>query len=66
MGAAGPTTWDCSSFTQATCAQIVIKMPRPAASQRSWLAVGNDTRIRPAKKTRRPDLLELIPRTSAG
>jgi hypothetical protein len=32
MGAAGPTTWDCSSFTQAAYAQIGVKMPRTASA----------------------------------
>jgi cell wall-associated NlpC family hydrolase len=44
-GAAGPTTWDCSSFTQAAYAQIGVKLPRTATAQRSWLADGNGTRI---------------------
>jgi Peptidase family M23/Transglycosylase SLT domain/NlpC/P60 family len=47
MGAAGPHTWDCSSFTQAAYAHIGIKMPRTATAQRRWLAAGNGTRIQP-------------------
>ena len=31
MGATGPDTWDCSSFTQSAYAQIGIKLPRTAA-----------------------------------
>ena len=50
MGAAGPTTWDCSSFTQAAYAQIGIQMPRTASAQRSWLAAGNGTRIQPGQE----------------
>jgi len=50
MGAAGPTTWDCSSFTQAAYAQIGIKMPRTATAQRNWLAAGNGTRIQPGQE----------------
>ena len=50
MGAAGPTTWDCSSFTQAAYAQIGVKMPRTATAQRSWLAAGNGTRIQPGQE----------------
>jgi cell wall-associated NlpC family hydrolase len=45
IGAAGPITWDCSSFTQAAYAQIGVKLPRTASAQRSWLADGNGTRI---------------------
>jgi cell wall-associated NlpC family hydrolase len=47
MGAAGPTTWDCSSFTQAAYTQIGVAMPRTATAHRSWLAAGNGTRIQP-------------------
>ena len=47
MGAAGPTTWDCSSFTQAGYAHIGVKMPRTASAQRAWLAAGHGTRIQP-------------------
>ena len=50
MGAAGPTTWDCSSFTQAAYAQIGVKMPRTASAQRNWLAAGNGTRIQPGQE----------------
>ena len=50
MGAAGPTTWDCSSFTQAAYAQIGVKMPRTATAQRAWLAAGNGTRIQPGQE----------------
>jgi hypothetical protein len=50
MGAAGPTVWDCSSFTQAAFAQIGIRMPRLASAQRSWLAAGNGIRIRPGQE----------------
>jgi hypothetical protein len=50
MGAAGPTTWDCSSFTQAGYAQIGVKLPRTASAQRSWLADGNGTRIQPGQE----------------
>ena len=50
MGAAGPTTWDCSSFTQAAYAQIGVKLPRTASAQRSWLADGNGTRIQPGQE----------------
>jgi cell wall-associated NlpC family hydrolase len=45
MGAAGPTTWDCSSFTQAGYAHIGVKIPRTATAQRAWLAAGHGTRI---------------------
>jgi hypothetical protein len=47
MGAAGPHSWDCSSFTQAAYAHIGIHMPRTATAQRRWLAAGNGTRIQP-------------------
>jgi hypothetical protein len=47
MGAAGPRTWDCSSFTQAAYAHIGVHMPRTATAQRNWLAAGNGTRIKP-------------------
>jgi cell wall-associated NlpC family hydrolase len=50
FGAAGPTGWDCSSFTQAAYRQIGISMPRTAGAQRSWLAAGNGTRIRPGQE----------------
>jgi Peptidase family M23/Transglycosylase SLT domain/NlpC/P60 family len=50
MGAAGPHTWDCSSFTQASYAQIGVKMPRTATAQRNWLATGNGTRIQPGQE----------------
>ena len=50
MGAAGPHTWDCSSFTQAAYASIGVKMPRTATVQRNWLAAGNGTRIRPGQE----------------
>jgi hypothetical protein len=50
MGAAGPTTWDCSSFTQAAYAHIGVKLPRTATAQRSWLADGNGTRIQPGQE----------------
>src|SRR5215211_7608523 len=50
MGATGPNTWDCSSFTQAAYAQIGVKMPRTASAQRSWLADGNGTRIQPGQE----------------
>jgi hypothetical protein len=56
MGAAGPHTWDCSSFTQAAYRQIGINMPRIASAQRGWLAAGNGTRI-PAGKERPGDLI---------
>jgi cell wall-associated NlpC family hydrolase len=41
MGAAGPTTWDCSSFIQAAYGQIGVKMLRTATAQRAWLAAGH-------------------------
>ena len=50
MGAEGPTTWDCSSFTQAAYAQIGVTMPRTATAQRRWLAAGNGTRIQPGQE----------------
>jgi hypothetical protein len=50
MGAAGPTAWDCSSFTQAGYAQIGVKMPRTASAQRAWLAAGHGTRIQPGQE----------------
>jgi cell wall-associated NlpC family hydrolase len=50
FGATGPTAWDCSSFTQAAYRQIGIGMPRTAGAQRSWLAAGNGTRIRPGEE----------------
>jgi hypothetical protein len=50
MGAAGPHTWDCSSFTQAAYAHIGIHMPRGATAQRNWLAAGNGTRIQPSQE----------------
>ena len=50
MGATGPDTWDCSSFTQSAYAQIGIKLPRTAAAQRSWLAAGNGIRISPGQE----------------
>jgi cell wall-associated NlpC family hydrolase len=56
MGAAGPLTWDSSSFTQAAYAQIGVKMPRTATAQRNWLAAGNGTRI-PAGEERPGDLI---------
>jgi cell wall-associated NlpC family hydrolase len=48
--AAGPRTWDCSSFTQAAYAQIGVKMPRAATAQRSWLATDKGTRIKPGRE----------------
>jgi Transglycosylase SLT domain/NlpC/P60 family len=64
MGAAGPTTWDCSSFTQAGYAQIGVKMPRTASAQRSLAGrrKRHSHQTRP-RETRRPDLLGLLPRT---
>jgi hypothetical protein len=50
MGANGPVAYDCSSFTQTAYAQIGIRLPRTAAAQRSWLAAGNGTRIRPGQE----------------
>jgi hypothetical protein len=50
MGAAGPHTWDRSSFTQAAYAQIGVKIPRTATAQRNWLAAGNGTRIQPGQE----------------
>ena len=50
MGAAGPHTWDCSSFTQAAYAHIGVRMPRTATAQRAWLAAGNGTRIQPGQE----------------
>ena len=50
MGAAGPQTWDCSSFTQAAYAHIGVKIPRTATAQRNWLAAGNGTRIQPGQE----------------
>jgi len=50
MGATGPHTWDCSSFTQAAYRRIGITLPRTAAAQRSWLAAGNGTRIPPGRE----------------
>jgi hypothetical protein len=63
MGAAGPHTWDCSSFTQAAYAQVGIHAPHrhsatPLAGRRQW----HPHPARP-RKTRRPDLLGLLPRT---
>jgi cell wall-associated NlpC family hydrolase len=48
--AAGPNTWDCSGFTQAGYRRIGLTMPRTASAQRSWLAAGNGTRIRPGQE----------------
>jgi hypothetical protein len=50
LGAAGPTTWDCSSFTRAAYAQIGINLPRTASAQHAWLAAGNGTRIQPGQE----------------
>ena len=50
MGATGPDTWDCSSFTQRAYAQIGIRLPRTAAAQRSWVAAGNGMRISPGQE----------------
>lgn len=47
MGAAGPTAWDCSSFTQAAYARAGVRLPRTAQQQRDWLATGHGTRITP-------------------
>lgn len=47
MGAAGPTAWDCSSFTQAAYARGGVGMPRTAQQQRDWLATGHGTPIAP-------------------
>lgn len=45
FGASGPTSWDCSSFTQAAYQRAGITLPRTAQAQRDWLAAGNGTRI---------------------
>jgi murein DD-endopeptidase MepM/ murein hydrolase activator NlpD len=45
MGANGPTTWDCSSFTQAAYARIGIALPRTASAQRDWLADGHGSPV---------------------
>ena len=50
FGAAGPSAYDCSSFTRAAYARIGIRLPRTAAAQRSWLAAGNGTRIPPGRE----------------
>jgi hypothetical protein len=50
MGANGPVAYDCSTFTQTAYTQIGIRMPRTAATQRSWLAAGNGHRIRPGQE----------------
>jgi cell wall-associated NlpC family hydrolase len=50
VGATGPNTWDCSSFTQTAYAHINIGLPRLASAQRSWLAAGNGIRIRPGQE----------------
>jgi hypothetical protein len=47
MGANGPESYDCSSFTQAAYAQVGIRLPRTAQEQRDWLASGHGRRIRP-------------------
>jgi hypothetical protein len=61
--AAGPRTWDCSSFTQSRLCPNRRQDARTATAQRNWLATGKGTRINPAEKIRRPDLLGLLPRT---
>lgn len=50
MGAAGPTAWDCSSFTQAAYAQVGVQLPRTAQQQRDWLAAGHGTPISPGQE----------------
>ncbi|MDF8263516.1 peptidoglycan DD-metalloendopeptidase family protein [Luteipulveratus flavus] len=50
MGANGPHTWDCSSFSQNAYAQIGVSMPRTAQSQRDWLARGNGFRVQPGQE----------------
>ena len=47
MGADGPHSWDCSSFTQAAWATAGVRLPRIAQDQRDWLAHGHGTRIPP-------------------
>jgi hypothetical protein len=50
MGAAGPTTWDCSSFTQAADAQIGVHLPRTATAQWNWLVAGHGTSVQPGQE----------------
>ncbi|PWJ23271.1 NlpC/P60 family protein [Branchiibius hedensis] len=47
MGANGPNTWDCSSFSSAAYRQLGITMPRTAGAQQAWLAAGNGFRVSP-------------------
>ncbi len=48
MGANGPNTWDCSSYSSAAYRQIGITMPRTAQAQQEWLASGNGFRVSPS------------------
>jgi cell wall-associated NlpC family hydrolase len=63
MGRPGPTTWDCSSLTQAAYAEIGVKMPVPPSRNPAGWPPATGLASNPAKKTRRPNLLGLLPRT---
>lgn len=47
LGANGPNTWDCSSYSSAAYRQIGVTMPRTAQAQQEWLASGNGFRVSP-------------------
>lgn len=50
MGADGPHTWDCSSFTKAAWGTAGVRLPRTAQDQRDWLAAGHGTPIAPGRE----------------
>ena len=56
MGANGPHTWDCASFSAAAYAQAGVTIPRTAGAQRNWLAAGNGFKV-PAGKAEPGDLI---------
>ncbi|WP_197275232.1 peptidoglycan DD-metalloendopeptidase family protein [Luteipulveratus halotolerans] len=49
MGANGPDSWDCSSFSSTAYRQLGITMPRTAQAQQAWLASGNGFRVSPGE-----------------
>ncbi|MDF8263517.1 peptidoglycan DD-metalloendopeptidase family protein [Luteipulveratus flavus] len=50
LGAAGPRTWDASSYVQRAYRQVRVYLPRTAAGQRDWLADGHGTRVHPGQE----------------
>jgi cell wall-associated NlpC family hydrolase len=50
MGAAGPNTWDCSSFTQAAYRQIGITIPRTASANAAGSPPETARAFSPAKR----------------